>query len=185
MARAAAPPPGAVPTGAGEFAFVRIPLVGALAVLDPRQPGILTAIAAITMLLGPLVATLTDAVLRRFNPPDTHEPDDFSDARGSVLVIGFGRFGQIVSQCLLAEAIDVTTIDNDPAMIPDAGGFGFKVYYGDGTRVGVLRAAGSGQARLLAIFIVNRQAARPIVALFHAWLPGTKAYVRSFCPRTT
>ncbi len=176
---------GSVLTAAGEFAFVLIPLGGALGVLDPRQASILTAIAAITMLLGPLVATLTDAVLRRFNPPDTHEPDDFSDARGSVLVIGFGRFGQIVSQCLLAEAIDVTTIDNDPEMIQDAGGFGFKVYYGDGTRLDVLRAAGAGQARLVAICIDNREAASRIVDLVHAEFPGTKVYVRSFDRRHT
>ncbi|MGZ3359645.1 MAG: monovalent cation:proton antiporter-2 (CPA2) family protein [Xanthobacteraceae bacterium] len=176
---------GSVLTAAGEFAFVLIPLGGALGVLDPRQASILTAIAAITMLLGPLVATLTDAVLRRFNPPDTHEPDDFSDARGSVLVIGFGRFGQIVSQCLLAEAIDVTTIDNDPEMIQDAGGFGFKVYYGDGTRLDVLRAAGAGQARLVAICIDNREAASRIVDLVHTEFPGTKVYVRSFDRRHT
>jgi len=176
---------GSVLTAAGEFAFVLIPLGGALGVLDPRQASILTAIAAITMLLGPLVATLTDAVLHRFNPPDTHEPDDFSDARGSVLVIGFGRFGQIVSQCLLAEAIDVTTIDNDPEMIQDAGGFGFKVYYGDGTRLDVLRAAGAGQARLVAICIDNREAASRIVDLVHAEFPGTKVYVRSFDRRHT
>jgi monovalent cation:proton antiporter-2 (CPA2) family protein len=176
---------GSVLTAAGEFAFVLIPLGGALGVLDPRQASILTAIAAITMLLGPLVATLTDAVLRRFNPPDAHEPDDFSDARGSVLVIGFGRFGQIVSQCLLAEAIDVTTIDNDPEMIQDAGGFGFKVYYGDGTRLDVLRAAGAGQARLVAICIDNREAASRIVDLVHAEFPGTKVYVRSFDRRHT
>ena len=64
-----------------------------------------------------------------------------------MLVIGFGRFGQIVSQCLLAEGVDVTTIDNDPDMIQDAGRFGFKVYYGDGTRLDVLRAAGAGRCR--------------------------------------
>ena len=137
------------------------------------------------MLLGPLVATLTDAVLRRFNPPDTHEPDDFSDAHGSVLVIGFGRFGQIVSQCLLAEGIDVTTIDNDPEMIQDAARFGFRVYYGDGTRLDVLRAAGAGEARLVAICIDNREAASRIVDLVHAEFPGTKVYVRSFDRRHT
>ena len=59
-----------------------------------------------------------------------------------MLLIGFGRFGQIVSQCLLAEDIDVTTIDNDAEMIQAAARFGFKVYYGDGTRLDVLRAAG-------------------------------------------
>jgi glutathione-regulated potassium-efflux system protein KefB len=176
---------GSVLTAAGEFAFVLIPLGGSLGVLDARQASILTAIAAITMLLGPLVATLTETLLRRFRPPDTREPDDFSGARGSVLVIGFGRFGQIVSQCLLAEDIDVTTIDNDPEMIQDAGGFGFKVYYGDGTRLDVLRAAGAGEARLVAVCIDNREATSRIVDLVHAEFPGTKLYVRSFDRRHT
>jgi monovalent cation:proton antiporter-2 (CPA2) family protein len=176
---------GSVLTAAGEFAFVLIPLGGSLGVLDARQASILTAIAAITMLLGPLVATFTETLLRRLNPPNTREPDDFSEARGSVLVIGFGRFGQIVSQCLLAEDIDVTTIDNDPEMIQDAGGFGFKVYYGDGTRLDVLRAAGAGEARLVAVCIDNRQAASRIVDLVHAEFPGTKLYVRSYDRRHT
>ena len=176
---------GSVLTAAGEFAFVLIPLGGSLGVLDARQASILTAIAAITMLLGPLVATLTETLLRRLKPLDAREPDDFSDARGSVLVIGFGRFGQIVSQCLLAEAIDVTTIDNDPEMIQDAAGFGFKVYYGDGTRLHVLRAAGAGDARLIAVCIDNREAASRVVDLVHAEFPGTKLYVRSFDRRHT
>ena len=176
---------GSVLTAAGEFAFVLIPLGGSLGVLDARQASILTAIAAITMLLGPLVATLTETLLRRFRPLDAREPDDFSDARGSVLVIGFGRFGQIVSQCLLAEAIDVTTIDNDPEMIQDAAGFGFKVYYGDGTRLDVLRAAGAGDARLIAVCIDNGEAASRVVDLVQAEFPGTKLYVRSFDRRHT
>ena len=176
---------GSVLTAAGEFAFVLLPLGGSLGVLDARQASILTAIAAITMLLGPLVATFTEKLLHRLSRPDTREPDDFSEARGSVLVIGFGRFGQIVSQCLLAEDIDVTTIDNDPEMIQDAAGFGFKVYYGDGTRLDVLRAAGAGEARLVAVCIDNRQAASRIVDLVHAEFPGTKLYVRSYDRRHT
>ena len=171
---------GSVLTGAGEFAFVLIPLGSSLGVLDARQASILTAIAAITMLLGPAVATLTDALLRRFAQPDLREPEDFSDASGSVLVIGFGRFGQIVSQCLLAEGIDVTTIDNDPDMIQQAARFGFKVYYGDGTRLDVLRAARAIDVRLIAICINDREAASRIVDLVQADFPGTKLYVRSF-----
>jgi monovalent cation:proton antiporter-2 (CPA2) family protein len=176
---------GSVLTAAGEFAFVLIPLGGSLGVLDASQASILTAIAAVTMLLGPLVASLTEALLPRFFPPDTREPDDFSDARGSVLVIGFGRFGQIVSQCLLAEGIDVTTIDKDPGTLESAALFGFKVYYGDGTRLDVLRAAGAGNARLIAICIDDREAASRIVDLVHAEFPGTKLYVRSFDRRHT
>jgi glutathione-regulated potassium-efflux system protein KefB len=132
------------------------------------------------MLLGPLVAALTDALLRHFARPAEQEADDFSEARGSVLVIGFGRFGQIVSQCLLAEGIDVTAIDNDPDMIQQASRFGFKVYYGDGTRLDVLRAAGAVEARLVAICVDNREAASRIVDLVQADFPGTKIYVRAF-----
>jgi glutathione-regulated potassium-efflux system protein KefB len=171
---------GSVLTGAGEFAFVLIPLGGSLGVLDPRQASILTAIAATTMLLGPLVATLSDGLVRRFARPDFREADDFSDASGSVLVIGFGRFGQIASQCLLAEGIDVTAIDNDPEMMESVARFGFKVYYGDGTRLDVLRAAGAGEARLIAICINNPEAASRIVDLAHAQFPAAKLYVRSF-----
>jgi monovalent cation:proton antiporter-2 (CPA2) family protein len=171
---------GSVLTGAGEFAFVLIPLGGSLGVLDGRQTGILIAIAAVTMLLGPLVAALSDALLRRFVRPAERDADDFSEARGSVLVIGWGRFGQIVSQCLLAEGIDVTTIDRDPEMIRQAGRFGFKVYYGDGTRLEVLRAAGAIKARLVAICIDNRDAASRIVDLVGREFPGTELYVRSY-----
>ena len=70
-----------------------IPLGGTLGVLDARQASILTAIAAITMLLGPPVATLTDGLLRRLAEAELREPEDFSDASGSVLVIvdAFGK----------------------------------------------------------------------------------------------
>src|SRR5260370_11745426 len=171
---------GSVPTGAGGFAFVLIPLGSSLGVLDPRQASILTAIAATTMLLGPLVATLTDGLVRRFSGSTSRQPDDFSDAGVSVLVIGFGRFGQIVSQCLLAEGVDVTAIDNDPDMLENAALFGFKVYYGDGTRLDVFRAAGAGEARLIAICIGDPLAASRGVVLPQAPVPAAKLYVRSF-----
>src|SRR5262249_43957316 len=119
---------GSVLTGAGEFAFVLIPLGSSLGVLDAQQASILTAIAAITMLLGPAVAALTDALLRRFAQPDLRQPEDFSDASGSVLVIGFGPLGQFVSKCWLAEGMDVPTIETDPERRESAAGFGFKVY---------------------------------------------------------
>ena len=97
-----------------------------------------------------------------------------------MLVIGFGRFGQIVSQYLLAEQIDVTTIDADPSMIQVAGRFGFKIYYGDGTRLDVLRAAGLDKARLIAICIDNEEQTTRIVDLVQAEFPGTKIFARSY-----
>src|SRR3954453_21635708 len=88
---------GSVLTGAGEFAFVLIPLGASLGVLEARQADSLVAIAAVTMLLGPVVAAASDALLHRFARAAERDADDFAEARGSVLVIGWGRFGQILS----------------------------------------------------------------------------------------
>ena len=95
-------------------------------------------------------------------------------------MIGFGRFGQIVSQYLLAEEIDVIAIDMDPTMIQVAARFGFKVYYGDGTRLDVLRAAGLEKARLIAICIDNEEHVNRIVDLVQTEFAGTKIFARSY-----
>jgi hypothetical protein len=129
---------GSILTAAGEFAFVLIPLGGSLGMLDQRQAGILVAIAAVSMLFGPPTATLADALLRRFARPAEREPDDFSDARGSVLLIGWGRFGQIVSQCLLAEGIDVDHRQR-PRNDPRAGASASGVARGSTSRRGGAR----------------------------------------------
>ncbi|MEN3380134.1 MAG: glutathione-regulated potassium-efflux system protein KefB [Hyphomicrobiales bacterium] len=171
---------GSVLTGAGEFAFVLLPLGASLGMLSAEQGSLLSAIAAITLLLGPPFASATDALVRRLAKATERAADDFSDANGTVLVIGFGRFGQIVSQYLLAEEIDVTTIDLDPDMIQIAARFGFRVYYGDGTRLDVLRAAGLEKARLIAICIDDQEAVNRIVDLTKAEFPGTKIFARSF-----
>jgi monovalent cation:proton antiporter-2 (CPA2) family protein len=171
---------GAVLTAAGEFAFVLIPLGVALGALSAPQGSLFAAIAAVTMLIATPTAALTEALIKRFARGAERAADDFDGARGSVLLIGFGRFGQIVAQCLLAEGVDVTTIDNDPEMIQAATRFGFKVYYGDGARLDVLRAAGAGAARMIAICVENPDMALRIVDLVRAEFPGTALFVRSY-----
>lgn len=170
---------GSVLTAAGEFAFVLLPLGASLAMLNAKEVSLFAAIAAITMLLGPLTATLTERLLRR-HPKSEQQADDFSGASGSVLIIGFGRFGQIVSQCLLTQGVDVTAIDDDPEMIESAGRFGFRVYYGDGTRLDVLRAAGAGSVQMIAVCVEDRATATRIVDLVNEQFPDTKLYVRSY-----
>lgn len=171
---------GSVLTPAGEFAFVLIPLGVSLGVMSAREGSLLSAVAAVTMLIGPPVAAAAEFALRRHGRGREREPDDFSDVRGSVLVIGFGRFGQIVSQCLLSEGVDVITIDNDPDMIQSAGRFGFKVYYGDGARLDVLRVAVTSEVRLVAVCVDNVSAANLIAELVRAEFPGVKLFVRSY-----
>ena len=176
---------GSVLTSAGEFAFVLIPLGMASGVLSAAEAGLYAAIAAATMVMGPPLAAATQFVLRRFGETARSLADDFDGARGTVLLIGFGRFSQIVAQCLLAESVDVVTIDTDPEMIENAGRFGFKVYYGDGTRLDVLRAAGADRASLVAVCVDAPASADRIVDLVRAEFPGAALFVRSFDRRHT
>jgi voltage-gated potassium channel Kch len=171
---------GSVLTAAGEFSFVLIPLGVSFGMLTPAQGNLFAAIAAMTMLLGPPAATLTDVMLEHFADREEREADDFEGVHGSVLMIGFGRFGQVASQSLLAEGVDVTAIDNNPERIQNATRFGFRVYYGDGTRLDVLRAAGAGNARLIAVCIDRAEIADRVVDIVRAEFPGTLLYVRSY-----
>jgi glutathione-regulated potassium-efflux system protein KefB len=171
---------GSVLTAAGEFAYVLIPFGVTLSVMGVHEASVFSAIAAVTMLMGPPVASLADKVLARMGRNRLPEPDALEGVTGAALVIGFGRFGQLVSQCLLAEGVDVVTIDNDPEMIANAGRFGFKVYYGDGARLDVLRAAVRAEVRLVAVCVDKRDAANRIVDLVRAEFSGLKLYVRSY-----
>ncbi len=172
---------GALLATAGEFAFVLLPQAGIVGLLADDRVQLLTALAALSMLLAPIAAKGLDLVLARIAPAAA-EPaaDDFADAGGSVMVIGFGRFGQVVNQVLLAQGIDVTVIDSDIEQIRAASRFGFKVYYGDGTRADVLRSAGAGLARIVCVCVDNRDVATKIVGLVHAEFPQARTYVRAF-----
>jgi glutathione-regulated potassium-efflux system protein KefB len=171
---------GAVLTAAGEFAFVLIPLGVSLGVLSAAQGSLFAAIAAVTMLISAPTASLTDALINRFTRDGEREADDFDGVRGSVLLVGFGRFGQIVAQCLLAEGVDVTAIDNDPEAIQAATRFGFKVYYGDGARLDVLRAAGAAKVRLVALCVDDPENTLRILGLARTEFPGVAVFARSY-----
>src|SRR5262249_50376778 len=171
---------GAVLTAADEFAFVLIPLGVAVGALSATQGNLFAAIAAATMLIATPVASLIDMLLARLSGKAEPEADVFDGVRGSTLLIGFGRFGQIVAQCLLAEGVDVTAIDNDPEMVQAATRFGFKVYYGDGARLDVLRAAGADTARMVALCVEDPEMTTRIVDLVRAEFPGVALFVRSY-----
>jgi len=147
-------------------------------VMEQDQATLLVALVTCSMALTPPLVMLGARVLQRALPGSREET--FEDARGSVLLLGFGRFGQVVSQLLLPDGIDITAIDNDIEMIEAAERFGFRVYYGDGTRLDVLRAAGIGRARLICICVEKQETANRIVDLVKEGFPDVKLYVRAF-----
>ena len=163
----------------GEFAFVLYAAASAAGVFDQRAGAVMAAIVILSMALTPVVMLLLD----RFLPaptPSMHGIEEPPCLTGRVLIIGFGRFGQVVSQPLLARDVDISIIDADVDMIRAAGNFGFKVYYGDGARLDVLRASGAGKADAILVCIDKPELANRIVGLAKQEFPQARLYVRAF-----
>lgn len=166
----------------GEFAFVLYAAALSAGVFDGQVSASMTAIVILSMALTPL-ATLA---VGRFMPASTLDPakadgvDRAANLRERVLIIGFGRFAQVVSQPLLARDVDVSIIDSDVEMIQAAGNFGFKVYYGDGSRLDVLHASGAAEAETILVCVDRPETADRIVELVKAEFPLTKLFVRAY-----
>jgi CPA2 family monovalent cation:H+ antiporter-2 len=164
---------------AGEFAFVLFASASAVRALWPSETSFVAGIVTVTMALTPFSLMLDRFLLKPQGDEDKME-EDFEGAGGSVLVIGFGRFGQIVSQVLLAQHIEATLIDASAERVRQASRFGFRIYFGDGTRRDVLRAAGAGQASIICICVAKPVVSDRIVELIRSEFPNAKLYVRSY-----
>jgi glutathione-regulated potassium-efflux system protein KefB len=151
----------------------------AVGLLNGEENAILVAVIIISMALTPLMVILHD----RFMPktaPSTDGMEAPDGLRGNALIIGFGRVGQIVSQPLLAQGFSISMIENDPEMIDAAADFGFKVYYGDGTRLDILHAAGAGEAGVVVVCVDDKAAALRIVELVKAEFPLVPVLARAY-----
>jgi glutathione-regulated potassium-efflux system protein KefB len=164
----------------GEFAFVLYAAAANAGAMQAQVNAVLTAAVILSMALTPL-AVLS---LRWLMPPEpTQSMEGVEPANGltgSVLIIGFGRFGQIASQLLLARGIDIATIENNTDMIRAAARFGFKVYYGDGTRLDVLHASGAHHAKAILVCVDDPKTTTRIVELLKHECPLTPVLARAF-----
>jgi glutathione-regulated potassium-efflux system ancillary protein KefC len=138
----------------GEFAFVVFGAAATAHVFSSATSSLLVVVVALSMVTTPLLLLVYDKVaeprLRRFGK----RPDDRIDTQENpVIIAGFGRFGQIVGRLLYANRIGVTVLDHDPDQIDILRKFGFKVFYGDATRIDLLRSAGAANARVLIVAI--------------------------------
>lgn len=164
----------------GEFAFVLFSAALSAQVIDGTIKSNLTAIVVLSMVLTPIVGIIFKR-FTQFKANVSLENVNIAEGlSGSVLMIGFGRFGQVTSQLLLARGVDVTIIDNNTDMIQNAEKFGFKIYYGDGCRLDILHASGAATAQAIVVCVDSKETTNRIVELVTHEFPLAKLLVRSY-----
>ena len=163
----------------GEFAFVLYASATQFGILTAEWNANLTAIIIISMVLTPLMIIVHDRLAPKAGL-SLDGVETAADLRGKVLLIGFGRMGQIISQPLLARGHSLSIIDTDAEAIRDAGTFGFKVWYGDGARLDILHAAGAAEASLIVAAAGNPEAVTRIVELAKHEFPLVPVLARAF-----
>ena len=161
----------------GEFAFVIFGVALAQNTIPRETYNILNAIVAVSMLITPILLLLYDKFLTLdcgVRPKDT-----VIEENNSVIIAGFGRFGQIVGRVLLAKGITATLIDSDPNQVDLMRSFGWRCYYGDASRLDLLEEAGIAKAKLLVISVNDPVAALNIGKLVKARWPDLAVVTRA------
>lgn len=163
----------------GEFAFVLYSAAASEGVIGASENAVFSSVIILSMAFTPLVLLAADRWLKG----DTVSTDGVEapeGLKGRILMIGFGRFGQIASQLLLAQSVNVSLIDNDPDRIREARKFGFTVYYGDGSRLDILRQSGADTADIVMVCVDDRRVTDRIVELVREEFPACRLLVRSY-----
>lgn len=171
---------------AGEFAFVVLQFARTAGNLSAPEVELLTVVVALSMAVTPLLLFFYDRLLApRLNSPSEPDPADLppgpvvDDPNDRVIVLGYGRFGQIVTRMLRAQGFEMTLIDDDPAQIELVRRFGVKVFYGDGGRLEILRAAGADRARMIVITTAGGDRILGIAELIRRHFPNVIVAARA------
>jgi CPA2 family monovalent cation:H+ antiporter-2 len=167
----------------GEFAFVLLTFSNQLRILDSYWTEVLMASTAISMSVTPLLLVLNEKVIDPFFgtkevAPDDKEPDEI-DEQHPVILAGFGHFGSTIGRFLRANGVRATILDNDSDRVELLRKMGFKVYYGDATRLDLLRAAGAENARLLIAAIDSPETNKELIQTVRKHFPQMEVMARA------
>ncbi len=168
----------------GEFAFVVYQLAVGEEVFKASVGSVLVGTVALSMLVTPLLMAAVDRWIKprllqvergdRPLPAELNEPQE-----APILICGFGRYGQIIGRLLYANGLKPTVLDHDAEQVDALRGFGFRVHYGDSTRLDLLRIAGAGQARVIVVAVDDPEQSLKIVDLAREHFPQAELVVRA------
>lgn len=166
----------------GEFAFLLISYAAALGLLAAGPAGLLVAIVALSMATGPLLMIAEQRLVQplyQHGSPDT-PPDKIDETGGTAIIAGHGRFGMTVGRLLQANGFKAVVLDRDSAQIEALRRYGFKLFYGDATRIDLLEAAGAREAKVLVIAIDDREKTREIAETARRLFPHLAIFIRAY-----
>jgi glutathione-regulated potassium-efflux system protein KefB len=163
----------------GEFGFVLFAQAQAAQLIAPEAASLFGAVVTLSMVTTPFLMMVASRYVRPMQK-NVARDGPAGAARASAIVVGYGRFGQTVAQMLAAKGVALTLIDSKPKQIDISEEFGTKVYYGDGTRVDLLRQAGAEDARMILFCIddpgLDAIRMEPILEAF----PQAAVFIRVF-----
>ncbi len=165
----------------GEFAFVLFSFATQNSVIPIPIADTLILVVALSMALTPILMIFNEKLLQpRFSTLDQRPESDTIDEKNPVIIAGFGRFGQIIGRLLHANNIGTTVLDYKPSQIEMVRRFGYKVFYGDASRVALLHSAGAQEAKLFILAIDDKEKALEIAETIKKHFPNLQIIARSF-----
>jgi len=164
----------------GEFGFVLFAQAQEALLVSPEAASLFGAVVTLSMATTPFLMSATRKLREEADQGPGGEREGPSQDGANALVVGYGRFGQTVAQLLMASDVPVTLIDSDIEMIDVAGSFGAKVYFGDGTRLDLLRQAGAAEAEMILFCLDGDQLTADFLEGVHEAFPQAALYVRAF-----
>ena len=164
----------------GEFAFVLFTAAQQALLIEPEAGSLFGAVVTLSMATTPFLMIIAGKLAARSGKEDVQLDDPALASQANVIIVGHGRFGQQVSQIMQAAGRSVTLIDINPQTIDLSSDFGFKVFYGDGTRVDLLKRAGGEDAQAIFFCIDDRYVTAESLIPVRETFPRTKLFVRAF-----
>ena len=171
----------------GEFGFVLFGFAVTAGAMEVQVANQLTLAVALSMASTPLLLIVDEKLIApRFfragliGGDGEGDMDDIADNQNPVIIVGFGRFGQVVGRMLMANKITPTLIDNNPEQLERVRRFGYKSYYGDALRLDVLRSAGAAQAKLIVLSMADRETINQAIELIRREFPNLKIFARAY-----
>ncbi|VTR60166.1 NEM-activable K(+)/H(+) antiporter [Serratia fonticola] len=165
----------------GEFAFVLFSAASTQHIFDDDQLALLLVVVTLSMMTTPLLMQIIDRILaRRYNAKDEDEEAPYvADDDPQVIIVGFGRFGQVVGRLLMANKMRITVLERDVSAVGVLRRYGYKVYYGDATELELLRAAGAAKAKSIVITCNEPEDTMAIVHLCQQHFPNLSILARA------